>query len=640
MASATAQQMQSQQQSQQSSGAQDAAPLPAAPAAQSSLYVGDLDPEITEAQLFELFSQVGPVASLRVCRDAVTRRSLGYAYVNYNSSMDQTAATRALESLNFSVLGGKTIRIMWSHRDPQFRKSGVGNIFIKNLDKSIDNRALHDTFAEIGKILSSKVVTDANGESKGYGFVHFETEEAAKKAIEKVNGMMMAGKQVYVGPFVKRSERPNEGAVRFTNIYVKNIDLNVSDDELRKEFEAFGEVTSCVIMRTSDGSSKGFGFVNFNKPEDAKLAVDNLNGKKLGEKEIYAGRAMKKGEREAFLRQKFEEMRTERIAKYQGMNLYIKNLVDSVDDDALREEFQQFGTITSAKVMRDDKGKSRGFGFVCFNSPEEATRAVAECQGKLWKGKPLYVALAQRKEVRRAQLEAHHQRMQMARAGGPAPAIPGMFPGAAPPMYYPGAAAMQQPRHGAPGMMGYPMMPRGPMAPQASRGGPRVPAGMGMPPHQQNMMMMNGARGGGGSRGQRGGRGQPNRGGQPSGPRGPGGRGGQQAKPAPPTPPQATTGVIPGGGPDRLTTAILANATAEQQKQMLGERLFPLVQSFQPNLAGKITGMLLDLDNTELLVLLESNDELRLKVEEAMAVLRQHGAIPEEAKAAEGAPAS
>jgi len=79
-------------------------------------------------------------------------------------------------------------------------------------------------------------------------------------------------------------------------------------------------------------------------------------------------------------------------------------------------------------------------------------------------------------------------------------------------------------------------------------------------------------------------------------------------------------------GQEPLTPAGLANATPQEQKQMLGERLFPLIQQMQPDLAGKITGMLLEIDNTELLHMLESRESLKAKVEEAIAVLQAHQA--------------
>lgn len=92
--------------------------------------------------------------------------------------------------------------------------------------------------------------------------------------------------------------------------------------------------------------------------------------------------------------------------------------------------------------------------------------------------------------------------------------------------------------------------------------------------------------------------------------------------------------VVMPGGQEQLTASILATSTVSEQKQMIGERLFPLVQSHQPQLAGKITGMLLEIDNTELLHMLESQDLLSAKVEEAVQVLQAHQAKEAAAQAA------
>jgi polyadenylate-binding protein len=432
----------------------------------ASLYVGELDPSVTEAMLYELFSSIGQVASIRVCRDAVTRRSLGYAYVNYNNTPD---GERALEDLNYTLIKGKPCRIMWSQRDPALRKTGQGNVFIKNLDNAIDNKALHDTFAAFGNILSCKVAQDEFANSKGYGFVHYETAEAANNAIKHVNGMLLNDKKVFVGHHISKKDRQSkfeEMKANFTNIYIKNVDLEITDDEFRTMFEKFGEITSATLSHDNEGKSRGFGFVNYANHESAAAAVESMNEKDVKSQKLYVGRAQKKHEREEELRKQYEAARMEKASKYQGVNLYVKNLTDDIDDEKLRDLFAPYGTITSAKVMRDSAerspspegeekenkeeqteekteekadekteekaeetseekteegedaekksekkafGKSKGFGFVCFSSPDEASKAVTEMNQRMVNAKPLYVALAQRKDVRRSQLEASIQ---------------------------------------------------------------------------------------------------------------------------------------------------------------------------------------------------------------------------------------
>ena len=60
--------------------------------------------------------------------------------------------------MNFDVLCGRPLLIMWSQRNPDLHKSNGGNVLVKNLDKSIDNKSLYDTFSAFGNILSCKVI--------------------------------------------------------------------------------------------------------------------------------------------------------------------------------------------------------------------------------------------------------------------------------------------------------------------------------------------------------------------------------------------------------------------------------------------------------------------------------------------------
>lgn len=82
--------------------------------------------------------------------------------------------------------------------------------------------------------------------------------------------------------------------------------------------------------------------------------MDELHNTEIGGHTIFVGRAQKKAERHAELKEKFERIKQERMNRYQGVNLYVKNLDDTIDDEQLRKEFSAFGTITSAKVIAVD----------------------------------------------------------------------------------------------------------------------------------------------------------------------------------------------------------------------------------------------------------------------------------------------
>lgn len=608
---------------------------------------------------------------------------------------------KALEELNYTLIKNRPCRIMWSQRDPSLRKTGSGNVFIKNLDPAIDNKALHDTFSAFGNILSCKVATDELGVSKGYGFVHYETTEAADNAIKHVNGMLLNDKKVYVAHHVSKKERLGKAEAakqNFTNVYVKNIDPDVTDEEFNELFERYGTITSASLARDEEGKGRGFGFVNFEDHDAAMKAVDELNDIDFKGRQLYVGRAQKKHERAEELRKQYAQAKAEKLNKYQGVNLFVKNIADEVDDEMLREKFSDFGTITSAKIMTDpETGKSKGFGFVCFSSPDEATKAVSEMNQQLFHGKPLYVALAQRKEVRRSTLEAQinartqeRMRHQVAQAG-----MPGQFiPGAGPQMFYPGAPGFMAPPVGRGGMPPQPYMAQPPVQRGQQWRGPQpgmpgqaqapYPGMYGLPQQgmfngynpafamqqqqQQQQMAM--------------GRGMPpqGRGGPIPGTNGPqapppaqgvrpGSSGGAPNGTSPamprPTQPAAGRGMPPQpnayaprtgmplqqqqqqqpqvgrGAPYRLTPTVrngpgeddgqyvdmgmgqlpppqqipqqslsvngvlnpgvLAHQNPAEQKQTLGEALYPKVFEQEPKLAGKITGMLLEMDNSELL---------------------------------------
>ena len=83
------------------------------------------------------------------------------------------------------------------------------------------------------------------------------------------------------------------------NIYVANLAREVTEDELKKAFEEFGEVESVNIIKDKySGDPKGFGFVHMPSKEEGQSAIDNLNGKELQGKPLNVNEARPRTERD------------------------------------------------------------------------------------------------------------------------------------------------------------------------------------------------------------------------------------------------------------------------------------------------------------------------------------------------------
>jgi len=605
-----------------------AAPAASGKATIVSVFVGDLDPTVGEDQLLDTFRNAGPIISVRVCRDIITRKSLGYGYVNFQQHNE---AEQAIRALNYSTIGSRPVRLMWQQRDPALRISGQGNLFVRNLDNTTDHKRLVDLFSAFGPILSAKVITDSDGKSRGYGFVHFKDETAAGQAIQAMNGKQPEGwnNPLYVANFIRRNARIAMLVQNFTNVYIKHLLPTATSAEIESFFSKFGGISSAVAKQDSKGRT--FAFCNFKQHEDAVKAIESMNEKDVsgltpaGES-LFVARAQHRAERLIELRQKYLQRQS------RGNNLYVRNFDPTFTDENLRELFKNFGDIKSCRVMADEKGNPRGFGFVSFSAAEEANHALREMNGRMLNGKPLVVNVAQRRDHRLSMLQVQfHQRLQnMVQPLAPMfyAAHKGFLSGP------PQAGSMASQLVSSPPQMMMQQQSSSAAAAAAQRTMMMMMLG-GVPPQQAHQQQHHhqgksnqaagataGAANAASSGKRRGGaRGHQNQ--------------NQQQQPQQQQQQQQHNSRgqqnVSHSHDDSSSTRIptldeLVRMAPDDRKRALGERLFPavLAADVPEELTPKITGMLLELEPADGLSLLTDAKKLKEKIDEALCVLKSN----------------
>eukprot|EP00775_Hariotina_reticulata_P013299 gene13299-13428_t len=171
----------------------------------ATVYVGNLDPQVTEELVWELFTQAGPVVNVYLPKDRVTNNHQGYGFVEYRAEED---ADYAIKVLNMVKLHGKAIRINKASQDKNVNEVGA-NLFIGNLDPEVDEKLLYDTFSAFGVIVNTpKIMRDPDtGNSKGFGFVSYDCFEASDAAIEAMNSQYLCNRQITVSYAYKKDTK-------------------------------------------------------------------------------------------------------------------------------------------------------------------------------------------------------------------------------------------------------------------------------------------------------------------------------------------------------------------------------------------------------------------------------------------------
>lgn len=334
------------------------------------LYVGNLTPTTYDNDLYKFFKSKGyKLRNGQVMIDRETKKSKCFGYLNFYS---QEEAQRCLDNMNNATLNGKQI-VLNKKKDSDWDTNA--NVLVKNMPKDITQQGLFDMFKEFGKIVSCKIETAKEGASKGYGYVQFDNKDSAQTAITKMNNFKCGDKELQVLIHSKKDQRGDTGE-HFTNLFVKNIPTNFTDDQLGDLFKEFGEIQSAKVK----GSGSDCGFVMFKTHEQAQAAVDALNAKKEVEgKIIFVGKFISAHDNQ---KNQDEGKIDQQMKETFKSNIYVRNIPKEITEEEFKEKMGEAGKIISVRLkdmVQNIDGESyikNKTGYVCFEKVDEAQKCI------------------------------------------------------------------------------------------------------------------------------------------------------------------------------------------------------------------------------------------------------------------------
>jgi nucleolysin TIA-1/TIAR len=273
-----------------------------------ALYVGGLDPRVTEDVLRQIFETTGHVQGVKIIPDK-NQKGYNYGFVEYD---DPGAAERAMQTLNGRRVHQSEIRVNWAYQSNTSNKEDTTShfhIFVGDLSNEVNDEVLLQAFSAFGTISEARVMWDMKtGRSRGYGFVAFRDRTDAEKALSSMDGEWLGSRAIRCNwanqkgqPSIAQQQAmaavgmtpttpyghhhfPTHGIQSYdmivnqtpawqTTCYVGNLTPYTTQNDLVPLFSNFGYVTESRFQ-----ADRGFAFIKMDSHENAAMAICQLNG--------------------------------------------------------------------------------------------------------------------------------------------------------------------------------------------------------------------------------------------------------------------------------------------------------------------------------------------------------------------------
>ncbi|NXL01116.1 NUCL protein, partial [Mesembrinibis cayennensis] len=260
-----------------------------------TLFVKNLPYRLTEDEMREVFENA---LEIRIVMNK-EGNSKGMAYIEFKTEAD---ANKALEEKQGTEIDGRAMVIDFtgekSHQDHQ---KGGGEresktLIVNNLSYAASEETLQELFKKASSI---KMPQTNQGRPKGYAFVEFPTTEDAKEALNSCNNTEIEGRAIrleFSSPAWQKGSMNARGGFnqQSKTLFVRGLSEDTTEETLRESFE--GSISARIVTDRDTGSSKGFGFVDFSSPEDAKAAKEAMEDGEIDGNKVILDFAKPKGE--------------------------------------------------------------------------------------------------------------------------------------------------------------------------------------------------------------------------------------------------------------------------------------------------------------------------------------------------------